>query len=85
MIFQISRCQNDKLKEGQPKCKDKKEINNFIRHINVNTWTMSVKPNFTDHDSKRSLNNKELFQSTKIVFIPGLIVQDFYNIRHNNV
>ena len=61
MIFQIGRCENDKLKEGQLKCKDKNEIDEFIQLVNVNTWTLSMKPNFTDHDSERSVNSEEMF------------------------
>ena len=39
MIFQISRCRNENLKESQPRCKEDGEIDDFIKRVEVNTWT----------------------------------------------
>ena len=37
--FQVLKCDDDELAEGQPKCHNPKEIDEFISNIQVETWS----------------------------------------------
>ena len=39
LIFQILKCNNETLDEGQAPCKPIEEVNKFINRLQVDTWT----------------------------------------------
>ena len=84
MIFQISKCSNLTLTKDQPRCKSPKQIDDFIKRIQINTWSNFYRPNLEDHKSKRSELRLENYE-TMHMLDPNFLRLNLFNIRENNV
>ena len=86
LMFQINRCVNDSLNstfmEGK-KCKSPEEIDEFIKRVQVETWTNYYKIDFTIHPA-RTARRIEKFQKYNLLH-PTYVIGNMYTIRRNDV
>ena len=51
MVFEINKCSNVTKTKDEEKCKTPEEINEFVKRIQVNTWSNYYVPDFRNHNT----------------------------------
>ena len=66
------------------KCKNAKEIDDFIERIGVGTWSNYYESDLTSHEMSQSATRKETFM-TQSLLDPKRLTTNLIDIRRNTI